>query len=56
MAYPDYQQYQQDAKAFRVIPVFATIAADLETPMTHPSHILTVLEKPNRGIIIKCIN
>jgi len=50
MAYPDYQQYQQDAKAFQLILVFATIAADFETPVTiflkEPGQILIESLRP----------
>ena len=51
MAYPDYQQYSHDAKAFRVIPVFATIAADFETPVTIflKSKAIFLLESVERG-------
>lgn len=51
MAYPDYQQYLQDARTFRVIPVFATIAADFETPVTIflKSQAIFLLESVERG-------
>jgi anthranilate synthase component 1 len=51
MAYPDYQQYLQDAKAYRVIPVFTTIAADFETPVTIflKSKATFLLESVERG-------
>jgi anthranilate synthase component 1 len=51
MAYPDYAQYLEDVKAYRVVPVFVTLAADFETPVTIflKSRAIFLLESVERG-------